>query len=138
LSGSGRDAAGSRAYKGAATSRLKTEAAASREYENAHIVLWIIKDLSWCCGWHVLGITMILPTLIVAVDIARRSRDDRTELSHNLAVCFWICANAVWMTGEFFFNDAWRPGARVFFGAGTAALAWHYVPLLFRRCGQAA
>jgi hypothetical protein len=37
------------------------------------------------------------------------------------------------MTGEFFFNDAWRPGALVFFAAATVALAWHYVPLGFRK-----
>ncbi len=109
-----------------------------REYENAHIVLWIGKDSAWCCSWHLLGMSMILPTLIVAIDIARRSRHDAAEFSHNLAVCMWICANAVWMTGEFLFNDGWRPGARVFFALGVLALAWHYVPLIFRRCRQVA
>lgn len=103
-----------------------------REYENAHIVLWIGKDSAWCCGWHWFGMAMILPTLIVAIDIARRSRRDAAELSHNLAVCAWICANAVWMTGEFFYNDSFRPAARVFFAMGVVALGWHYVPLVIR------
>lgn len=76
---------------------------------------------------------MILPTLIVAIDIAYKSRRDGEEFSHNLAVCAWICANAVWMTGEFFYNDGWRPGARGFFLAGVLALAWHYIPLLWRK-----
>lgn len=74
--------------------------------------------------------SMILPTLVVAIDIARRSRKDKADLSHNLAVCCWIAANATWMTGEFFFADTWRPYASVFFGLGLMALAWHYVPLL--------
>lgn len=77
---------------------------------------------------------MIVPTLVVAIDIARRSRHEAAELSHNLAVCCWIAANATWMTGEFFFNDAWRPYARVFFAMGVLALAWHYVPRLARFC----
>lgn len=74
---------------------------------------------------------MILPTLAVAIDIARRGRNDPAELSHNLAVCMWICANAVWMTGEFFFDDTWRPAARVFFALGVLALARYYVPMIF-------
>jgi hypothetical protein len=54
---------------------------------------------------------MILPTLLVAIDITRRARRDAAEFWHNLAMCAWICANAVWMTGEFFFNDSWRTGS---------------------------
>lgn len=104
-----------------------------RKYENAHIVLWIIKDSCWVRGWHWVGMGMILPTLIVAIDIARRSREDAAELSHNIAVCAWICANATWMTGEFFFNDSWRPYASIFFLIGVIALAVHYVPLAFRK-----
>jgi hypothetical protein len=76
---------------------------------------------------------MIVPTLTVAIDIARRSRKDRAEFSHNLAVCFWIMANAAWMTGEFFFEDSWRPIARAFFAMGAVSLAWHYLPLLIVR-----
>jgi hypothetical protein len=33
------------------------------------------------------------------------------------------------MTGEFYFNDTWRPFAGVFFSLGLVALALHYVPL---------
>jgi hypothetical protein len=104
-----------------------------REYENAHIVLWLIKDTSWCLGLHWLGVAMILPTLAVAIDIARHSRHDTAEFAHNLAVCCWISANIVWMVGEFFFNDKFRPGAMLFFAAGLGVLAWHYVPKIWRR-----
>jgi hypothetical protein len=64
------------------------------------------------------GTVMILPTLAVAIDIARRSWHDRLEFTHNLAVCFWICANAVWMIGEFFFDDSLRRYSAVFFRSG--------------------
>ena len=47
-----------------------------RDYENAHIVLWIFKDSCWVCSWRWLGMAMILPTLAVAIDIARRNRHD--------------------------------------------------------------
>lgn len=102
-----------------------------REYENAHIVLWLIKDSCWVSGVRGLGMAMIIPTLLVAIDIARRSWNDATDFAHNLAVCFWISANAVWMTGEFFYNDTWRAYASVFFGMGLITLAWHYVPLVY-------
>jgi hypothetical protein len=99
-----------------------------RAYENAHIVLWILKDFCWVMSWRWLGMSMIFPTLVVAIDIARRSQHNKSDLSHNLAVCCWIAANATWMTGEFYFADTWRPFASVFFSLGLMALAWHYVP----------
>ena len=40
-----------------------------REYENMHIVLWLIKDTCWVMTWRVAGMTMIIPTLIVAIHI---------------------------------------------------------------------
>lgn len=103
-----------------------------REYENAHILLWIIKDSCWVSGWRPLGMGMIVPTLIVALDIAWKSRHEASEFSHNLAVCAWIMANATWMTGEFYFNDTWRPYASVFFCLGVVALATHYIPLVWK------
>jgi len=69
--------------------------------ENLHIVFWIIKDLSWCMGWTILGIGMIIPTLFVSIFIAWRTRHIASELAHNLAVTFWISANSTWMIMEF-------------------------------------
>ena len=85
-----------------------------RKMENLHIVFWIIKDMSWCMGWTYLGITMIIPTLLVAVFIAWRTRQIHSELAHNLAVAFWICANSTWMIMEFINKDA-----TLFFGMLT-------------------
>lgn len=76
-----------------------------RRLENMHIVFWLLKDISWCMIWKVLGIAMIVPTLSVAVYIAYRTREIKSELAHNLAIVFWISANAYWMISEFFGFD---------------------------------
>jgi len=76
-----------------------------RSMENLHIVFWIIKDMSWCMDWKVLAIAMIVPTLLVAIFNSWRTRHIHSELAHNLAVAFWICANSTWMIMEFIKQD---------------------------------
>ncbi|MBA2745926.1 MAG: hypothetical protein H0U44_06860 [Flavisolibacter sp.] len=73
--------------------------------ENMHIVFWLIKDISWCMIWKSLGLAMIIPTLSIALVISWRTRHLKSELAHNLAVTFWIIANALWMISEFFHFD---------------------------------
>src|SRR5216110_2915856 len=77
-----------------------------RRMENMHIAFWLMKDISWCMIWKVLGITMIVPTLTVAIIIAWRTRQMKSELAHNLAIAFWISANSLWMISEFFHFDS--------------------------------
>src|SRR6266576_87429 len=77
-----------------------------RRMENMHIAFWLMKDISWCMLWRELGIATIVPTLSVAIWIAWRNRQIKSELAHNLAIVFWISANAYWMISEFFeFDD---------------------------------
>lgn len=101
-----------------------------REYENFHIVLWLLKDACWVLDFKVPGLIMIIPTIGVALHITWLHRRSRAELFHNLAVVSWISANSVWMTGEFFFNDTLRPFATVFFVIGIIFVAIYY--LLYR------
>lgn len=110
-----------------------------REYENLHIALWLLKDACWVTAgtfpsgsiwytaWRILGMVMIIPTLSVAIHIAWRARKNVSDLFHNIAVCCWITANAVWMTGEFFFQDGTRDYAKLFFAAGIIVVAVYYV-----------
>lgn len=72
-----------------------------RRMENFHVVFWLLKDISWCMVWKPLGIAMIVPTLSVAIWITWINRHIKTELAHNLAIVFWITANAYWMVSEF-------------------------------------
>lgn len=97
-----------------------------RWIENAHILLWLIKDACWSLEWKPGGIFMIFPTVTVAFYITWRSRKIRTELFHNIAVCAWILANSVWMLGEFFDHDE-RIYAACLFGIGIATLAVYYL-----------
>jgi len=97
-----------------------------RATENFHIVLWLFKDLCWVQDQKLLGTIMILPTVLMAIWIAWRSRADIGELLHSAAVVCWICANSVWMLGEFFANDRTRPLATVFFVLGLLCVGWFY------------
>lgn len=97
-----------------------------REYENLHIVMWLLKDTCWVLDLKIPGLIMIFPTISVAIHITWLYRNNRSELFHNLAVVAWICANSVWMIGEFFFNDTLRPIATVFFVLGLLLVSTYY------------
>lgn len=76
-----------------------------RKMENLHIVFWLFKDVAWCLGLKWLGTVMIVPTLIISIVIAYRTRQYVSELCHNLAITVWISANSYWMVSEFFGFD---------------------------------
>jgi len=73
-----------------------------RKLENFHILLWLLKDLSWLMNWKFFGSFMIIPTVGFAVFITIKNKKDILELLPNVAVIFWICANSIWMLSEFF------------------------------------
>jgi hypothetical protein len=98
-----------------------------RAGENFHIVLWLIKDLCWVMDWRTAGVIMFVPTVVMAAYIAWRFRREIGEFLHSLAVVFWICANGVWMLGEFHCDDCTRPQATVFFVLGLLCVAWYYL-----------
>lgn len=106
-----------------------------RRMENFHIIFWLFKDISWCMIWKELGLTMIVPTLAVAIWIAWKNRQIKSELAHNLAIVFWITANAYWMISEFFGFDTelvWREFtgkhmALIPFITGVIILLYYYI-----------
>jgi hypothetical protein len=106
-----------------------------RKLENLHIVFWLLKDISWCMIWKPLGIAMIVPTLAIAIYISHRTRAIKSELAHNLAIVFWISANAYWMISEFFGFDTnliWadvtgKHMAIIPFTIGASILAYYYL-----------
>lgn len=101
-----------------------------RKSENFHILLWLLKDLCWVMNFKVMGLIMIAPTVAVAVYIAALTRKSSVEFLHNLAVVCWICANSIWMVGEFFYKDGTRPIAAVFFITGLLLVGYHYGSVL--------
>jgi len=108
-----------------------------RKMENMHIAFWLMKDISWCMLWRELGVTMIVPTLAVAIWITWKNRHIVSELAHNLAIVFWITANAYWMISEFFGFDEdniWgnitgKHFALIPFTAGALTLLIYYLLL---------
>jgi hypothetical protein len=98
-----------------------------RKTENLHILFWLLKDLSWAMLWKPLGLIMIVPTVGAAVVITWQTRHIKSELLHNIAVLFWILANAFWMLTEFFSAD---PDLRYYsiipFSIGLLVIAYYY------------
>ena len=105
-----------------------------RKMENLHIVFWLFKDISWCLFWQPLGLAMILPTLIISIVIAWRTRNLVSELCHNVAITLWISANSYWMISEFFgFDENVISGSLLYkhvsivpFALGVLTLAYYY------------
>jgi len=105
-----------------------------RKMENLHIVFWLFKDIGWCMLWRPLGLTMIVPTLSIAIIIAYRARHMASELYHNLAITFWIAANSCWMIIEFMHMDTvplygimtYKHLALIPFLMGVFCLAYYY------------
>jgi hypothetical protein len=106
-----------------------------RKLENLHIVFWLFKDMSWCMEWKLLGIIMILPTIGLTIYTIYQTRNNRTELIHNLAVLCWIIANSYWMISEFYSFDEkllvnsinYKHIALFPFVLGVIILIWFYL-----------
>lgn len=106
-----------------------------RWLENLHILLWLIKDTCWALEWKLGAIAMILPTICVAIYLLYRSKNNKTEIYHNAAVCMWIIANSTWMIGEFVNYDL-RALAAIIFGFGLGVLGVYYT-VYFRKDREA-
>ena len=73
-----------------------------------------------------MGIIMILPTVSVALYLTHKSRYTR-DLYINLAVSFWITANAFWMSCEFFGHVELKYYAGIPFALGMLSTVWFYL-----------
>jgi len=77
--------------------------------------------------WKILGITMIVPTVSVALIIAVKSlREKNDEFWINLAVLFWIGGNSFWMLCEFFNHEEIKNYAGIPFIIGMLSVAYFY------------
>lgn len=95
-------------------------------FDNVHVLLWLIKDTCWMLEWKVLGCLMVAPTIAVAILLAVRSRAERVFWI-NLAICFWISANAYWMVCEFVGREDIKNYAGLPFALGFLAVARFYL-----------
>lgn len=94
-----------------------------------HIVLWLTKDTFWALDLKWLSLFMIIPTLGVAVLITYKLKNIRIDLFHNLAICFWIAGNSIWMIYDFYFPTKSRTIAITFFIIGLIIALYFYLNL---------
>lgn len=98
----------------------------SEKYDNLHIILWLIKDMCWSIDSK-LGVILVIPTIIVSFWLLFKSRTISTWY-HNLAVCFWITANSLWMVSEMYkFEEISKPVVIILFIIGIIILAYYYI-----------
>lgn len=109
----------------------------TKHYENLHIPLWLLKDTCWMLHWKTLGVTMIFPTILVALIITVKTwQDEEDEFWINLAVLFWISGNSYWMLCEFFDQEDLKNYAGLAFAAGMISVAYFYVKHLSNKDSQ--
>jgi hypothetical protein len=96
-----------------------------KNYENIHIVFWLIKDTCWMLELRWLGAIVMLPTLFVAIYIIFKTFHTK-EVYINAAIFFWILANSFWMMMEFFNNDQHKNYAIIPFSLGFAFVSVFY------------
>jgi hypothetical protein len=70
--------------------------------ENIHVPLWLLKDACWMMHLVIPALVIMVPTILLAARIVWKSRIYRDLLFQNSAILCWICANSLWMLGEFF------------------------------------
>ena len=76
--------------------------------------------------WKVIGISMIIPTLALAVYLVIKTFH-HNELFINAAVLCWIMANSYWMVVEFYFNETYIHFAAIPFILGFVFVAIYYL-----------
>lgn len=78
--------------------------------------------------WKTLGVTMIIPTILVALIITIKTwRDNEDEFWINLAVLFWISGNSYWMLCEFFNHEDLKNYAGIAFLIGMISVGYFYI-----------
>ncbi|KNC82652.1 hypothetical protein SARC_05073 [Sphaeroforma arctica JP610] len=78
------------------------------EYEDTHVLLWVVKDCLWTYGSNAGYIIFVVPTFFLFADLiwkCLRRRGQLLHLFHNCLVMAWLFANTVWAIGEMVYYD---------------------------------
>lgn len=106
-----------------------------RLMENLHLPLWLAKDTCWSLELKIPGMLLVAPTLGLAIYLAWRTRKHISDFLPNLAICFWITANSIWMADEFF-ELGIKPASALFFITGLGVILYwvvRYFPCLWKK-----
>jgi hypothetical protein len=79
--------------------------------------------------FKLLGTTVAVPTIIVALYLVFITRDYPKRFWPNLAVLFWISANTTWMLGEFYRFSFVIPALALFCAGILAIMLYVYIIL---------
>mmetsp|Transcript_13638 Transcript_13638/g.22756 ORF Transcript_13638/g.22756 Transcript_13638/m.22756 type:complete len:232 (+) Transcript_13638:494-1189(+) len=97
-----------------------------REYEHAHMLCWLGKDLAWDTTTQSLWIICLIPTFLIAFDfiwVTWQSKRMAIDCAHYVAQLIWVVGNGVWALGEVFTipgNDDDSPPHSMWRGSKTA------------------
>lgn len=79
-----------------------------RQYEHAHTLCWLGKDLSWNQYNPYFWAICTLPTLVIAADfmwVTFRTKCMMEDTMHYLAQFIWVIGNMMWAIGNVFVTD---------------------------------
>jgi len=92
--------------------------------------MWLIKDSCWMMGFRDLAVCVMVPTISVALFLCWKTRRHINRFLPNLAIFFWIDANALWMLDDFFEFD-YTSFAILFFCLGLLTISFFYLRRVF-------
>ena len=102
-----------------------------RKLENLHIVFWLLKDAGWASNFKIGALAMVVPAVTIAFVILHQQWNNISDRFHNIAVALWICANSIWMIGDFFNLDGapfyLRKVSLVPFTIGVIVIGYYYL-----------
>jgi hypothetical protein len=106
--------------------RPRYESKNIRKVENLHVFLWLLKNLSWCGLWRLLGMSMALPALFIAVLDRMAYAQSRVGMRTQRRGVLLDLRQHHLDDGEFYFNDHSRKLASGFFYCGMVLLISYY------------
>eukprot|EP01038_Epipyxis_sp_PR26KG_P016153 gene16153-21956_t len=115
-----------------------------RQYEHAHTLCWLGKDLSWNQLNPYFWIICLIPTVTIAMDFiwtTHRTKRMAIDTAHYIAQLIWVLGNFTWALGNIFVNRDGDDNAFEIFHMSRAAaehcrwyaswvLLFAYLPIL--------
>mmetsp|Transcript_13325 Transcript_13325/g.18272 ORF Transcript_13325/g.18272 Transcript_13325/m.18272 type:complete len:397 (+) Transcript_13325:31-1221(+) len=76
-----------------------------RQYEHAHTLCWLGKDLSWNQACQPTWVLCLVPTILIAADfiyVTWNTKKMTIDTAHYVAQLMWVLGNMAWALGEVF------------------------------------
>ena len=70
-----------------------------KQYENLHIILWLLKDTAWNKQLIIMWWISVIPTVLIALDFIILATEDRMFY---VVQFIWVVSNLTWAFGELY------------------------------------